>query len=76
MYLVFIHQVYGRGTGAECRHHVQKLNTVKGQIEENMSGFRLFQASHMAESGYPTDLSRPVHKTVGDQVDMFFSGYI
>ncbi|CAL1534920.1 unnamed protein product, partial [Lymnaea stagnalis] len=27
---------YGRGTGADCRRHVQKLNTLQGQIDETI----------------------------------------
>ncbi|NXM43348.1 MRNIP protein, partial [Gymnorhina tibicen] len=34
--LVLIHsvQVYGQGSGLECRHHVQKLNLLQGEAEE------------------------------------------
>ncbi|NXX33193.1 MRNIP protein, partial [Nicator chloris] len=34
--LVFIHsvQVYGQGSGLECRRHVQKLNLLQGEAEE------------------------------------------
>ncbi|NXI43667.1 MRNIP protein, partial [Galbula dea] len=34
--LVFINflQIYGQGTGLECRHHVQKLNLLQGEAEE------------------------------------------
>ncbi|XP_057566418.1 MRN complex-interacting protein isoform X2 [Hippopotamus amphibius kiboko] len=28
------HQAYGEGSGADCRHHVQKLNLLQGQISE------------------------------------------
>ncbi|NXS16634.1 MRNIP protein, partial [Mystacornis crossleyi] len=33
---VLIHsvQVYGQGSGLECRHHVQKLNLLQGEAEE------------------------------------------
>lgn len=27
-------QVYGRGSGRDCRHHVQKLNSLQGEAEE------------------------------------------
>ena len=27
-------KVYGRGTGADCRNHVQRLNTMRGEIDE------------------------------------------
>jgi hypothetical protein len=27
-------QVFGQGTGAECREHVQKLNTRRGELGE------------------------------------------
>ncbi|KAH3748754.1 uncharacterized protein LOC127847782 [Dreissena polymorpha] len=30
-----IKKVYGGGTGAECRHHVQKLNTMRGEMTES-----------------------------------------
>ncbi|NWW38838.1 MRNIP protein, partial [Panurus biarmicus] len=34
--LILIHsvQVYGQGSGLECRHHVQKLNLLQGEAEE------------------------------------------
>ncbi|NXK05055.1 MRNIP protein, partial [Herpetotheres cachinnans] len=34
--LVFINfsQVYGQGSGLDCRHHVQKLNLLQGEAEE------------------------------------------
>ncbi|KAM4035926.1 MRN complex-interacting protein [Anomaloglossus baeobatrachus] len=27
-------KVYGQGSGADCRHHVQKLNRLQGQVEQ------------------------------------------
>ena len=27
-------KVYGRGTGADCRNHVQRLNTMRGEMAE------------------------------------------
>ncbi|NXL56411.1 MRNIP protein, partial [Chordeiles acutipennis] len=30
----FFLQVYGQGSGLECRHHVQKLNLLQGEAEE------------------------------------------
>ncbi|XP_022419012.1 MRN complex-interacting protein isoform X2 [Delphinapterus leucas] len=30
----FIQSAYGEGSGADCRHHVQKLNLLQGQISE------------------------------------------
>ncbi|ODN01212.1 hypothetical protein Ocin01_05466, partial [Orchesella cincta] len=30
-----VQQVYAKGTGAECREVVQKLNQARGQLEEN-----------------------------------------
>ncbi|NWX44341.1 MRNIP protein, partial [Steatornis caripensis] len=32
-WLVFL-QVYGQGSGLDCRHHVQKLNLLQGEAEE------------------------------------------
>lgn len=39
--LVFIEflQVYGQGSGLDCRRHVQKLNLLQGEAEE-ASGWR------------------------------------
>lgn len=31
---LFVSQAYGEGSGADCRHHVQKLNLLQGQISE------------------------------------------
>uniref|UniRef100_A0A671LNI0 MRN complex-interacting protein N-terminal domain-containing protein n=1 Tax=Sinocyclocheilus anshuiensis TaxID=1608454 RepID=A0A671LNI0_9TELE len=31
---------FGRGTAADCRRHVQKLNTLRGQMLEMNSCFR------------------------------------
>ncbi|NXT45223.1 MRNIP protein, partial [Pelecanoides urinatrix] len=31
---VWFLQVYGRGSGLDCRHHVQKLNLLQGEAEE------------------------------------------
>ncbi|XP_075712313.1 MRN complex-interacting protein isoform X2 [Rhinoderma darwinii] len=33
-----VHQVYGQGTGADCRHHVQKLNLLQGQTKQAATG--------------------------------------
>ncbi|XP_073505869.1 MRN complex-interacting protein isoform X2 [Phyllobates terribilis] len=33
-----VHQVYGQGSGADCRHHVQKLNLLQGQVEQAGTG--------------------------------------
>ncbi|XP_056372977.1 MRN complex-interacting protein isoform X2 [Hyla sarda] len=30
--------VYGQGSGADCRHHVQKLNLLQGQVEQAATG--------------------------------------
>ena len=27
-------KVFGRGTGADCRNHVQRLNTMRGEMDE------------------------------------------
>ncbi|NXE79877.1 MRNIP protein, partial [Cochlearius cochlearius] len=32
--LLFFLQVYGQGSGLDCRHHVQKLNLLQGEAEE------------------------------------------
>ncbi|NWI68707.1 MRNIP protein, partial [Todus mexicanus] len=32
--LLFSLQIYGQGSGADCRHHVQKLNLLQGEAEE------------------------------------------
>ncbi|KAG8579452.1 hypothetical protein GDO81_010896 [Engystomops pustulosus] len=31
-------KVYGQGSGADCRHHVQKLNLLQGQVEQAEAG--------------------------------------
>ncbi|XP_069619702.1 MRN complex-interacting protein [Ranitomeya imitator] len=31
-------KVYGQGSGADCRHHVQKLNLLQGQVEQAVTG--------------------------------------
>ncbi|NXH69484.1 MRNIP protein, partial [Hydrobates tethys] len=31
---LFVLQVYGQGSGLDCRHHVQKLNLLQGEAEE------------------------------------------
>ncbi|XP_040271590.1 MRN complex-interacting protein isoform X1 [Bufo bufo] len=31
-------KVYGQGSGADCRHHVQKLNLLQGQVEQAATG--------------------------------------
>ncbi|XP_077122417.1 MRN complex-interacting protein isoform X2 [Ranitomeya variabilis] len=31
-------RVYGQGSGADCRHHVQKLNLLQGQVERAVTG--------------------------------------
>lgn len=33
LYLICV-QEYGRGTGADCRRHVQKLNSLRGELLE------------------------------------------
>ncbi|NXL42183.1 MRNIP protein, partial [Podilymbus podiceps] len=33
----FFWQVYGQGSGLDCRHHVQKLNLLQGEAEEAIS---------------------------------------
>ncbi|NXD83857.1 MRNIP protein, partial [Halcyon senegalensis] len=30
----FLFQIYGQGSGLDCRHHVQKLNLLQGEAEE------------------------------------------
>ncbi|NXN17306.1 MRNIP protein, partial [Indicator maculatus] len=32
--LLFFLQIYGQGSGRDCRHHVQKLNLLQGEAEE------------------------------------------
>ncbi|NXY88571.1 MRNIP protein, partial [Alcedo cyanopectus] len=31
---LFFFQIYGQGSGLDCRHHVQKLNLIQGEAEE------------------------------------------
>ena len=33
-FVVMSFKVYGRGTGADCRNHVQRLNTMRGKMAE------------------------------------------
>ncbi|KAK6960178.1 UPF0544 protein [Biomphalaria glabrata] len=43
-------KVYGQGTGAECRKHVQKLNTLRGQIDQESQENCLFSVlSHSSQ---------------------------
>ncbi|NXY73409.1 MRNIP protein, partial [Glareola pratincola] len=34
LFFFFLLQVYGQGSGPDCRHHVQKLNLLQGEAEE------------------------------------------
>ncbi|NWH53479.1 MRNIP protein, partial [Fregata magnificens] len=34
LFSLFFLQVYGQGSGLDCRHHVQKLNLLQGEAEE------------------------------------------
>ncbi|XP_069809949.1 MRN complex-interacting protein isoform X2 [Dendropsophus ebraccatus] len=35
---LFYKMVYGQGSGADCRQHVQKLNLLRGQVEQAATG--------------------------------------
>ncbi|XP_005096819.1 uncharacterized protein LOC101846282 [Aplysia californica] len=41
-----VRKVYGRGTGADCRRHVQKLNTVRGHVDQELCDLRLERANN------------------------------
>ncbi|NWW96978.1 MRNIP protein, partial [Rhynochetos jubatus] len=37
LFLLGLLQVYGQGSGVDCRHHVQKLNLLQGEAEEALA---------------------------------------
>ncbi|RUS76169.1 hypothetical protein EGW08_016081, partial [Elysia chlorotica] len=55
-------KVFGEGTGAECRHHVQKLNTLRGQADQILEEKHLINVTEPEESASqhrPTSPAEP-----------------
>lgn len=48
-------QVYGEGSGADCRVHVQKLNTLRGEMDHTQQSAML-QPAHTGPELGPPDL--------------------
>ncbi|NWR84925.1 MRNIP protein, partial [Furnarius figulus] len=56
-------QVYGQGSGPDCRHHVQKLNLLQGEAEEALGwtswySFSLFISFNVCYSCQTSEVSR------------------
>ncbi|NXU84875.1 MRNIP protein, partial [Xiphorhynchus elegans] len=54
-------QVYGQGSGPECRHHVQKLNLLQGEAEEALgwtSWYSVYLFISFTEASQTSEVSR------------------
>ncbi|XP_028668814.1 MRN complex-interacting protein [Erpetoichthys calabaricus] len=57
-----LQKVYGQGTGAECRQHVQKLNKIQGESIMSSEFNERQQQEDFFESQSPEDLNTVSHK--------------